>query len=238
MNLSAPIYRLKRQAKQLARETSRPLHETLDEIARAEGFRSWSHLSAVAAQEPMAARLLNRFRPGEIVLMAGRPGQGKTRLALTTLAEAALQQRPAWFFTLEYTEAEAWRRLEVEGYSRPRLRQHLNIDASDDLSAKTMVDALRHNVDGAPWLAVVDYLQIMDQNRQHPPLQQQMDMLKDFAQQAGGTIILLSQVDRQFTETERQMPTWSDIRLPNPLDLSLFDRFCAMHDGEVCMSTG
>lgn len=238
MNLSAPIYRLKRQAKLLARETSRPLNETLDEIARVEGFRSWSHLSSVAAQEPMAARLLNRFRPGEIVLMAGRPGQGKTRLALTILAEAALQPRPAWFFTLEYTEAEAWRRLEVEGYSQPRLQPYLTVDASDDLSAKKMVNAFRKNVDGTPWFAVVDYLQILDQNRQHPPLQQQMDVLKGFAQEAGGTIILLSQVDRQFTETERQMPARSDIRLPNPLDLSVFDRFCAMHDGEISMSMG
>ena len=185
MNLSAPIYRLKRQAKQLARETSRPMNETLDQIASDEGFRSWSHLSSVASQQPVAKRLLNGFQPRELILIAGRPGQGKTTLALTILAEAVLRHRRAWFFTLEYTEAEAWRRLEGEGYSQSRLRPYLNIDASDDLSAKTMVDHMRPNVEEKPWLAVIDYLQIMDQNRQHPPLQQQVDMLKDFAREAG-----------------------------------------------------
>ena len=237
MNLSAPIYRLKRQAKQLARETSRPMNETLDQIASDEGFRSWSHLSSVASQQPVAKRLLNGFQPRELILIAGRPGQGKTTLALTILAEAVLRHRRAWFFTLEYTEAEAWRRLEGEGYSQSRLRPYLNIDASDDLSAKTMVDHMRPNVEEKPWLAVIDYLQIMDQNRQHPPLQQQVDMLKDFAREAGGTILLLSQVDRQFTETDRQIPTRSDIRLPNPLDLSIFDRFYALHDGEISLNT-
>ena len=53
MRPSAPIPRLKRRARLRARETGRPLHETLDAVAAEEGFRSWSHLSAAAARAPV-----------------------------------------------------------------------------------------------------------------------------------------------------------------------------------------
>jgi hypothetical protein len=46
MSLSAPIHVLKRRAKLRARKGDIPLHEALDRIARAEGFRSWSLLAA------------------------------------------------------------------------------------------------------------------------------------------------------------------------------------------------
>ena len=38
MKLSAPVYRLKRRAKVLAREERIPLHEALDRVAMDEGF--------------------------------------------------------------------------------------------------------------------------------------------------------------------------------------------------------
>ena len=45
MNLSAPIYKLKRNAKLLSRNDGIPLHQALDRIARNEGFKSWSLLT-------------------------------------------------------------------------------------------------------------------------------------------------------------------------------------------------
>jgi len=46
MNLSVPIYRLKREARLLAREQHLPLHAALDRLARREGFAAWSLLAA------------------------------------------------------------------------------------------------------------------------------------------------------------------------------------------------
>lgn len=46
MSLSAPIYVLKRRAKQLSREAGIPLNQALDRIARDEGFQTWSLLIA------------------------------------------------------------------------------------------------------------------------------------------------------------------------------------------------
>ena len=47
MWLSAPIYRLKRRARLLARNEKIALHVALDRIARAEGFAGWSLLSVL-----------------------------------------------------------------------------------------------------------------------------------------------------------------------------------------------
>lgn len=57
MQLSAPIYRLKRKAKLLSRSESIPLHKALDRIAYKEGFSSWSLLAAIASETTPARRL-------------------------------------------------------------------------------------------------------------------------------------------------------------------------------------
>lgn len=84
MRLSAPIFRLKGQARRLAREAKIPLHDALDRLARQEGFRSWSHLSASISKDRPAAALLAQLSPGDLVLLGlqlaleaarrGRPG--------------------------------------------------------------------------------------------------------------------------------------------------------------------
>ena len=50
MKLSAPVYRLKREARLLSRRGNIPLHKTLDRIAATEGFRSWSFACGEAAR--------------------------------------------------------------------------------------------------------------------------------------------------------------------------------------------
>lgn len=82
MRLSAPVYRLKRQARLLSRREKVPLHEALDRIAAKEGFGNWSLLAAKAAEATPGDKLLARLMPGDMVLVAARPGQGKTLMSL------------------------------------------------------------------------------------------------------------------------------------------------------------
>ena len=88
MRLSAPIYHLKRRAKRLSREEGIPLHDALDRIATTEGFSAWSMLAAKAAAMTPAIRLFPQFRPGDLVLVGARPGQGKTLMSLELAVEA------------------------------------------------------------------------------------------------------------------------------------------------------
>ena len=99
MNLSAPIFRLKRRARLLARESNIPLHAALDRIARQEGWRSWSHLAAQATRQRPARSLLPQLVPGDLVLLGARPGQGKTLLAGDLAVEAARSGRRSFFFS-------------------------------------------------------------------------------------------------------------------------------------------
>ncbi|CDI10123.1 Replicative DNA helicase (fragment) [Agrobacterium pusense] len=103
MKLSTPIFQLKRRAKLMVRNNAIPLHEALDQIACEEGFGAWSLLSAHVAAGSLSKDLFSRIENGDMLLLAGRPGQGKTALAFELLGAAAGDGRQSILFTLEMT---------------------------------------------------------------------------------------------------------------------------------------
>jgi hypothetical protein len=159
MNLSAPIYRLKREARLLSRRDDIALAAALDRIAATEGFASWSLLAARYAASSPAARLYANLRDGELVLVAARPGHGKTLFALQLALEALRNGRKAHVFSLEYTRAQVEGRFEAIG-GEAELAQ-LAIDTSDSIGSGHVEAALASAPAGT--LAVIDYLQLLDQ---------------------------------------------------------------------------
>ena len=231
MKLSAPIYYLKRKAKRLSREQAIPLHEALDRIAASEGFSAWSMLAAKAAAVTPASRLFARLRPGDLVLIAARPGHGKTLMSLQLAMEAMRSGSGAAFFSLEYTERDVVDRLCALGADSAQLEASLEIDCSDAVSADYVVKRMA----GAPrgTLVVIDYLQLLDQRREHPELAAQVRALRSFARDQGLIIVFISQIDRSYDPATKTCPDLGDVRLPNPLDLTLFDKTCFLNNAEV-----
>lgn len=229
MNVTIPIFRLKRDARRLARDRGVPLHAALETVARQAGFAHWSLLAADHARQRPAARVLQQMQAGELVLLGARPGQGKTMLGLELCGVALAAGREAAFFSLEWTGAEVARRFAEVGVEVSQA-QGLRVDTSDAICADHIITALSGAPRGA--VAVVDYLQILDQDRRLPPLGAQMAALAAFARRSGVVIVLIAQIDRGFAAVDGP-PDWDDVRLPNPVDLDVFDRAVFLQDGAV-----
>lgn len=230
MKLSAPIFQLKRRAKLMARAGNLPLHEALDKIARDEGFARWSQLSASMAAGPLSASILSRLDDGDLLLMAGRPGQGKTLLGLQLLLDAVRVGRRAVFFTLEYTEPQARGHLRKLATSAD-LAEKVEVVTTEAIGADLI---MAHMADAAPGsVAVIDYLQILDQQRSKPPLADQVAALSAFTHDRGLILGFISQIDRSFDANQKRLPDIGDIRLPNLVDLGLFTKACFLQGGEA-----
>lgn len=231
MKLSAPLYTLKRRAKLLSRDAGIAHGEALDRVARMEGFPSWSLLAARDAAARPVERMFARLDPGDLVLLGARPGHGKTLLGLDLAVEAVKAGRRATFFTLEYKEEDVIARLQSLGTAPDRLGDGFTIVTSDAISADYIIAHQETAPSGS--LIVIDYLQILDQDRRKPVLGTQISALKSFAQGAGVILVFISQIDRSYDPAARKVPQLSDIRLPNPIDLTLFSKACFLNDGEV-----
>ncbi|MEM7062452.1 MAG: DNA helicase [Cyanobacteria bacterium P01_B01_bin.77] len=235
MKLSAPIYRLKRQAKLLSRAEGIPLHQALDRIAFKEGFTRWSLLAADISVTATARTLLGHFTPGDLVLLGARPGHGKTQLSLELIVEAMKSGHQGVFFTLEYSVTDILDLFKSIGEDPAVFRHAFEFDASDEISATYIMANLATVPIGT--VVIIDYLQLLDQKRQNPELMTQVRTLKTFAIERGLIIVFISQIDRSFDSSARACPGTRDVRLPNPLDLKLFNKTCFLHNGELDVST-
>lgn len=231
MQLSAPIYALKRRAKLLARQNSIALHQSLDKVAREEGFRSWSHLVSSPVHQSPAKAVLSQLEAGDLVLVGARPGHGKTLLGLELALNASQIGRKGYFFTLDYHEREVSDRFSDLGVDLEATHANLVVDTSDAVSADYVIRCL--DTQSEPALIVVDYLQLLDQKRSNPSLDDQIKSLHGYVADEGAICILISQIDRSFDLSGKPMPDLADVRLPNPLDLSAFRKCFFLHNGKL-----
>lgn len=82
-------------------------------------------------------------------------------------------------------------------------------------------------------IAVIDFLQLLDQQRSKPVVSEQPQSLGEFAKRTGVVLGFISQIDRSFETEGKRLPDIGDVRLPNFVDLGLFSKACFLHDGEV-----
>jgi len=231
MKLSAPIRVLKRQARALSGRDGVRLQVAPDQIATREGFDAWSHLASSWQRQHAGRSVYEQLRHGDLILVGSRPGQGKTLLSAGLAVEAMSRGHRAAFFTLEYTAADVDRLFGALGRSLNEFQDRWHLDMSEDISAGHIAQRLADTPPGT--LIVVDYLQLLDQRRDKPTLGVQVQELKAFARASRATIVCLSQIGRDYTLTARACPSLQDVRLPNPVDLSVFNKACFLQDGKL-----
>jgi replicative DNA helicase len=172
-----------------------------------------------------------RLEPGDLVLLGAHPGHGKTLLGLDLAIAAAKSGRNGWFFTLEWTAADLLGGMQTLGEAPTAVPERFRFDNADTICASYIMERLANAESGTA--AVINHLQILDQRRENPPLSEQVQALKSFARERGVVMVLISQTDRSFDAVTQPVPSLADVRLPNPLDLGLFDNACFLHRGAV-----
>ena len=235
MILSTPLFVLRRQAKLRTREQRIPLHRALDEVAQEQGFASWSLLMAKRSSPVPGAVLNAKLNPGDFVLVGARPGQGKTLLCLEMAVAAMQAGNRSVFFSLEFNQQDMWASFAAIGEQPGSFSDRFTFDGSDDLSADYITSQLADAASGT--FVVVDYLQVLDQKRDNPPLSEQIQTLRNFASKRNLVFVFISQIDRGYDLRSTSLPTRNDVRLPNPLDLANFNKTCFLHEGKALLTS-
>lgn len=202
------------------------LEEAFSEISALADRKS--HMAGVPSGFKDVDNLFHGFRPGDLIILAARPGVGKTSLALNIAVNAAKAKVPTTFFSLEMSASQLVQRImcseakisleKVRGGfmgeqdwqaladATGRLAQlELYIDDTPSLSIlEARAKARRELRDKATGLIVVDYLQLMN-----PPNVRRQDSravevgeisrgLKVLAKEMNMPVLALSQLNRSF----------------------------------------
>ncbi len=197
------------------------------------------HVNAPAIPWPWESlcRVSAGLTPGQLTVVAGRPGDGKSTFAFQVAHHAAVLGSPVAIFSLEMSGLDILRRLAcilagvplgkfIRGYgSRDematiarKLGELATVPLSIDESHATSVPAIRRAIMRAkrkPAVVVVDYLQLMSSpnggRQRHEELGLITRGLKILSREVGVSVLGLSQVTRN-NEHEKREPQLRDLR--------------------------
>ena len=207
------------------------LNEALNLIAKSEGYDSWSLLQSHSNQilPKNIDELFHYIKPGDITLIGARPGQGKTSFSLFLFVKAINEKKSInYLFTLSEIQKDIAGRIASYDESIGINNPHMKIDYSNDICADYIIRKTEKEIDENS-LIVIDYLQMLDEKRENDTLQMQVEKLKDYAKIKRCKIIFISQIRREINYKDNKRPTEEDVRLPNPLDTSLFNKLIFLY---------
>lgn len=231
MKLSAPIYVLKNQAKLLKKSKSITQAEALNEIAIREGYTSWSLLMCKFENIlPQAYSEISDFlNPGDLVIIGSRPGFGKTTFCVGLFVQVIKKRLSKnYFFSLSETHMKIADTIASYDESIGEDTNIFELNYSNEICASYIIEYTKNQIKRGS-LIVVDYLQLLDEKRDNPSLEEQIVSLKKFAKENGVIIIFISQIDRKVEYTPSKKPSVLDLRLPNPLNLNHFNKILLLH---------
>lgn len=186
-------------------------------------------------------KCLQGFRPGQLVIVAGRPSMGKSTLASDFARFAAASGKKAAYFSLEMSKEEVAKRM-LSAQSAIRLEKlergyiegqedlerldegikaldalPIYLDDSADLSMMEIRTKCRRlKAQGGLGIVVVDYLQLLSSPKEKENRQQEISAfsrnLKMLSKELSCPVIALSQLNRSPEMREGKRPQLSDLR--------------------------
>jgi replicative DNA helicase len=212
-------------------------------IRRIEEFRSKKgSITGLATGFKRLDEQTSGFQRGDMVVVAGRPGMGKTAFCMNIARNVAVEtKKPVAIFSLEMTSESlamrlmcAEQRVNSHAIRTGRIENHdlgrLTLAASKlydaplflDDTPKLNIHSLRSKVRRL-WkahgieLVVVDYLQLLESDERHENRQQEITFisrgLKAIAKETGIPVLVASQLSRASEQRgEKSKPRLSDLR--------------------------
>ncbi|HSM02628.1 MAG TPA: replicative DNA helicase [Acidimicrobiia bacterium] len=184
--------------------------------------------------------ILAGLHPANLIVVAARPGMGKSTLAINIAANIADHKRPVALFTLEMSREEVVHRLlaSLAGVDASKIKtgqldvdrwrklsqassklyeMPFYVDDSHDLTVTSIrAKCRRLKRKGGLELVVVDYLQLMQGPRAAENRQQEIAdisrSLKNLARELQVPVIAVSQLNRQLESRENKRPRLGDLR--------------------------
>lgn len=184
--------------------------------------------------------ILGGFKPKKLVVFAGRPGMGKTSVAISFAKYAALKGYPSMIFSLEMPSEEIGDKLLLSECSVDAERYRdgfINTQELDEINAAKLVnDKLALRIDDTTNLSirqlkskatlakkkfgikliVIDYIQLMVGKDKTGNREQEISSisrgLKQLANDLDLTVIALSQLNRDVEKRADKVPMLSDLR--------------------------
>lgn len=196
-------------------------------------------LSGLATGLPDADNILKGLAPGDLFILAARPGMGKSALAMSIALRVASRGEPVLVFSLEMSEVQLRQRFLAsiarvslsaikdgsfsdDDGKRLQQAERLSrlwpldvIDDSDLTTAQILSKCRRHK----PALVVIDYLQYLSDPTDVRRYSNANDIAtanvkacKKIAREVRCPVLLLSQLSRAVERREDKRPLLSDLR--------------------------
>ncbi len=206
-----------------------------------ESAKNKSGLLGVPTGFKQLDHMLSGFQGSQLIVIAGRPGVGKTSIALNMAQNAAIKNGvPIAMFSLEMSKEQlALRMMCSEALVDSEKIRHGNVSDEDfdrlSIAVKSLASAPIY-VDDTPTITVmemlakarrlkqekglglvlIDYLQLMTGGNRRENRQQEVSgmtrSLKIMAKEINVPIVLLSQLSREVEKRESKRPQLSDLR--------------------------
>jgi len=215
------------------------LTETYDELERISQAKG--HVTGAASGFRDLDRLTGGFQPSDFIVVAGRPGMGKTSFALTIAQHVAFaQKKPVAIFSLEMSKIqltmrmlcsearvssanlrestlkdEEWRR--VNSAMNRLSEAPIFINDTANISMLSIRSTARRLDSKTPLgLIIVDYLQLMQGDSRSENRQQEVSdisrSMKLLGRELNVPILALSQLSRAVESRTDKRPQLSDLR--------------------------
>lgn len=218
------------------------VRSTLDELERRQQARQSGQCIGIPTGLQRLDALTGGWRGGQLVVVAGRPGTGKSATMLHFTRAAAVAGVPVCIFSLEMpsgqlagrmlvggsrvnsasfrtgdVDADGWRKLEQAAADLSALPVYINDRANITIGAiRSQCKAMHRK--GKCGLVIIDYLHLLDTASRNVNVTREREIAaasrsaKLLAKELDAPVILLSQLSRKVEERADKTPLLSDLR--------------------------